>query len=55
MSLADVEEFNENLLKLINSELFEKASDAEKIDMGHRLLNSEYGAKTGLFGKIKKL
>jgi len=53
MSLAGLNQFKENLDTLMKSEIFKKADDGKKWDLGYRFLNSKYGLT--FCGKVKKL
>ena len=54
MSLAGIMQFKENLDMVMNSKAFKKATDAERLHIGYKLLNSRYG-KGSIFGIVKKL
>ena len=55
MSFNGIYQFNQNLLKVMDSEAYKKGDFAQKMNIGYRLLESKYGFRTGLFGKVKKL
>ena len=55
MSLSGIGQFNENLKKVMETETFQKADFVEKMELGHRLLNSKYGLGNFITNKVKKL
>ncbi|MCK5617719.1 hypothetical protein KAR91_88460 [Candidatus Pacearchaeota archaeon] len=54
MSLAGLGTYKANLDRMMSSEAFKRADDAERLEMGYRLLNSRYGLGTlpGIGGGI---
>lgn len=53
MSLAGLKTFEQNLRKLMACSAFKKADEAQKLNMGQRLINSKFGGTMGF--KIEEL
>jgi len=53
MSVAGIVQFEKNLRSMMDSEAFNSADDAQKLNLGYRLLKSEYGL--GKLGKVSEL
>lgn len=56
MSVYGVKQFDENLRKLMDSKVFKEASVDEKMELGGKLLRSDFGLGRFLgFGAVCKL
>ena len=56
MSLNGFGTYEKNVRKLIKSEVFKKSDFREKLEIGYRFLNSEYGLGSFFgFGEVKEL
>lgn len=43
MSIANLGQFNRNLIKMMKSPAFKGADNAKQLNMGYRLINSKHG------------
>lgn len=56
MSFSGIVQFDKNLRLLMNSEAFKEADDAQKLDLGYRLLKSKYGLGSFFgYGEVEPL